>query len=748
MIKIKTIWFVFCITFNVVLIGSQEKLPVMVLVKDFLHTPGMLEEFGAPPGIDVRELVELGLYPLGIIVKNESDEILVLSKETFSLPPINVELVAPQLHRHTTMTSSLTYDSLMMAATTGWIIGQLDVPSLIPPDYYGRWSRLIGGGVAGLLYYVRGYARNARITWWLQKVSDAQSQEVSRMLLPRSQITLFLLVNRSTYLGSFPLVLRTFPARELYGIKRICVTEYDIDGLYMQLHNSNMPDEVKHEIGKEIDRLREMSTSSHEAPLLRTYIDWALNLPWSVYAQETTNIAEVQQVLDKGHYGLEHVKERILDILAMRLRNPQAPPPIICLVGPPGTGKTSLARSIAASLQRPFERIGVGGVEDEAIIRGHRRTYIGAIPGRFIDAMKKAAVANPVILIDEIDKMGARNSDAARAALLEVLDHEQNYAFHDHYLGVPFDFSQVLFITTANTLEAIPDALRDRMEIIYLSSYTVEEKVKIARDYLWPRALKKVAVDPTDLTMSDDICRLIVTRYTHESGIRELDRLITMMCMKVARLLLDGQIITDITQASIVEYLGPWRTGFDEVQETDTIGVVNGLSTDGTGGKTHPVQIVLMPGTGKLKLTGLLGTMIEESAQIALSYIRAHAQQLNIASHIFKEVDIHIHMPEAADRKDGPSGGIAMTTALISAFTKKPVRSCFAMTGEIDLRGRVLVIGGLKDKALAAARHGITHIIAPRANQADFEEFKDLVTDMEFTWVDTIDQVLDKVLVK
>jgi ATP-dependent Lon protease len=746
MVTIGRIWLVVCATLSASMY-AQEQLPIMVLVKDFIHSPGMLEEFGAPPGLNVRDMVELGIYPLGIIVKNNTDQTLVLSKESFALPPVNVELIAPQLHRHTTFTPSLAFDSFMVAATTGWIIGQLGVPVLLG-NRWGQWSRLAVGGVSGLLYYARGCGRNTRITQWVQKVSDTQSREMSRVLLPHSQISMFLLLNRATYFGSFPLVFRTFPANDLYTMMRISLTEYDIDGLYMQLHNSKMPDEVKRELGREIDRLRDLSSGSHEAPMIRTYIDWVLSLPWSIYAQEPTNLAQVWEVLNTEHYGLEKAKERVLDILAMRIRNQAAPPPIICLVGPPGTGKTSLARAIATSLHRPFERISVGGVDDEATIRGHRRTYIGAIPGRFISAIKKAEVANPVILIDEIDKMGSRNSDAARAALLEILDHEQNSSFEDHYLGVPFDFSQVLFITTANTIQSIPEALIDRMEIIEVSSYTEQEKIAITRECLWPRSLKKVAIDPQALTIDAEVIQFIIRQYTLEAGIRELDRLITTICMKAARALLDNQALTHITREVVSEYLGPSRAPYDTVQKTDTVGVVNGLAAFAAGGIAFPVQVTLMSGTGQLKLTGKLGKMIEESANIAISYARAHAQQLHISDTLYNAVDIHIHMPAAALSKDGPSAGIAITAALVSACTQQKARCCFGMTGEIDLQGRVLPIGSLKEKVLAASRQGITHIIAPRANQVDFESFKDLVADMTFIWAESIDQVLDAVLIK
>ncbi len=727
---------------------AQEKAPVGVVIKDFIHSPGMLEEFGAPPGLNIRDFVEVGLYPLGVVIKNISDKTLIISKETFTFAPVNVELVAPQLHRHVTMTSSLLYDSCLTAAMTGWIIGMLDIPKLVPERWYGHWSRFIGGGFVGLLYYIRGYAQKARITNWLEKVSDAQSQEMSRVLLPHSKISMFLLLDRSTYFGSFPLVIRTFPGYEPCMIMPISVFEHDIEGLYVQLHNSQMPDAVKREVSKEIDRLRELSLSSSEGPLVRTYIDWVLSLPWSLYAQEPTSFAEVREVLNKEHYGLEKAKERVLDILAMRMRNQEAPPPIICLVGPPGTGKTSLARAIAASLKRPFERISVGGVDDEAVIRGHRRTYIGAIPGRFISALKKASVSNPVILIDEIDKMGNRHSDAARAALLEILDHEQNNAFEDHYLGVPFDFSQVLFITTANTIENIPDALRDRMEIIEVTSYTEQEKIKIARDCLWPRALEKVNIEPQTISLDDAAIQFIIRQYTLEAGIRELDRLITTIGMKAARALLDNQPPAVITTEVVREYLGPSRALYDAVQKMDTVGVVNGLGAFPVGGIAFPVQVTLMPGAGKVHLTGKLGKMIQESAEIGISYLRAHAKELHVADNAYNTIDVHIHMPAAALSKDGPSAGIAITTALISAYTQQKVRCCFGMTGEIDLEGRVLPIGSLKEKVLAASRQGITHIVAPRANQVDFESFKDLVPDMTFIWAESIDQVLDAVLIK
>jgi ATP-dependent Lon protease len=497
----------------------------------------------------------------------------------------------------------------------------------------------------------------------------------------------------------------------------------ELSELKKQIERAKMPSEVKREADKQLRRLEQMHPESSEASLVRTYLDWLVDLPWSKKTKDNLNIKKAKEVLDEDHYNLEKIKERILEYLAVNKLRRKIKGPILCFVGPPGVGKTSLGRSIARSLGRNFVRISLGGVRDEAEIRGHRRTYVGALPGRIIQGIKQASSNNPVFMLDEIDKVGADFRGDPSAALLEVLDPEQNHAFSDHYLNLPFDLSNVLFICTANLLDPVPAALADRMEVIQLSGYTNEEKLEIARKYLIPRQLEDNGISTKQLELSDDAVLRIVAEYTKEAGLRNLEREIASICRKVARKVAEGKKdLTRITRANIHSSLGAPKFIPEAEQEHHEVGVATGLAWTSTGGEVLYVEASLSKGRGNLTLTGQLGDVMKESAQAAVSYARAHARKLGIEEDFYQKLDIHIHVPAGAIPKDGPSAGITMATALISALTKRPVSRDVAMTGEITLRGRVLAIGGLKEKSLAAFRAGIKTIIVPDRNQKDLDE--------------------------
>ncbi|MET0585758.1 MAG: endopeptidase La, partial [Candidatus Binatia bacterium] len=490
-----------------------------------------------------------------------------------------------------------------------------------------------------------------------------------------------------------------------------------------QIAKAKMPTEVKREADKQLRRLEQMHPESSEASLVRTYLDWLVDLPWSKKTQDNLNIKKAKQVLDEDHYNLEKIKERILEYLAVNKLRRKLKGPILCFVGPPGVGKTSLGRSIARSLGRNFVRVSLGGVRDEAEIRGHRRTYVGALPGRIVQGIKQAASNNPVFMLDEIDKVGADFRGDPSAALLEVLDPEQNHAFSDHYLNLPFDLSNVLFICTANLLDPIPAALADRMEVIQLSGYTNEEKLAIARKYLIPRQFNDNGISTKHLEISDDAVLRVIAEYTKEAGLRNLEREIASICRKVARKVAEGKNeLTRVTRANIHAFLGAPKFLPEPEQEHHEIGVATGLAWTSTGGEILYVEASLSRGRGNLTLTGQLGDVMKESAQAAVSYARAHAKTLGIEADFYQKLDIHIHVPAGAIPKDGPSAGITMATALISALTKRPVSRDVAMTGEITLRGRVLPIGGLKEKSLAAFRAGMKTIVIPDRNEKDLDE--------------------------
>jgi ATP-dependent Lon protease len=497
----------------------------------------------------------------------------------------------------------------------------------------------------------------------------------------------------------------------------------EISELRKQIEKARMPTEVKREADKQVRRLEQMHPESSEASLVRTYLDWLVDLPWSNRTKDNLNIKKAKQVLDEDHYNLEKIKERILEYLAVNKLRRKIKGPILCFVGPPGVGKTSLGRSIARALGRNFVRVSLGGVRDEAEIRGHRRTYVGALPGRVIQGIKQAGTNNPVFMLDEIDKVGADFRGDPSAALLEVLDPEQNHAFSDHYLNLPFDLSNVLFICTANLLDPVPPALADRMEVIQLSGYTNEEKLEIARTYLIPRQLGDNGITTKHLEISDDAVLRIIDEYTKEAGLRNLEREFASICRKVARKIAEGKSeLTRITRANIHLFLGAPKFLREAEQEHHEIGVATGLAWTSTGGEVLYVEASLSRGRGNLTLTGQLGDVMKESAQAAVSYARAHAKKLGIEEDFYQKLDIHIHVPAGAIPKDGPSAGITMASALISALTRRPVSRDVAMTGEITLRGRVLAIGGLKEKSLAAFRAGIKTVIVPDRNQKDLDE--------------------------
>ena len=523
----------------------------------------------------------------------------------------------------------------------------------------------------------------------------------------------------------------------------------EIDEYSRRIRELKLDETSEKKLLKDVERLKKQPFGSSEAAVLRNYLDTLLELPWNVTTKERIDVATARKILEHDHFGLAKVKERILEIIAVRQMAPQMPPQIICLVGPPGVGKTSISYSIAKSLNRKMARISLGGVHDEADIRGHRKTYVGAMPGRIMAAMTQAGSCNPLLLLDEIDKLGSDHRGDPSAALLEVLDAEQNHTYRDHYLEIPFDLSEVMFITTANTLDTVPRPLLDRMEIIELNSYTDEEKLMIAKDHLIPKQLKKHGLKKSQLRITDDAIREIITCYTRESGVRNLERSFAEICRKAAMRILEQEEPKrlTVTGSNLEEYLGVRKFLPDRLPCTDEVGLVTGLAWTSVGGETLEVEVNVMDGTGKLELTGNLGDVMKESVHAALSYIRANAQKLGVASDFYKTKDIHVHFPEGAVPKDGPSAGVTVCTAMVSALTGISVRKDVAMTGEISLRGRVLRIGGLKEKTMAALRHGIRTVIIPKDNERDLEEIDQTVRrQLNFISASNVDTVLEAAL--
>ena len=517
-----------------------------------------------------------------------------------------------------------------------------------------------------------------------------------------------------------------------------------------KIENLKTTDENKSVLLKEVSRLEKMFGNSAEANVVRNYLDACIELPWGIYTKEKNDIKHIASVLDKNHYGLKKVKENVIEALAVRKLNPSINGQIICLAGPPGVGKTSIARSIADATGRNYERIALGGVHDEAEIRGHRRTYIGAMMGRIMNAVKLAGSANPLILLDEVDKLGSDFRGDPTSALLEVLDGEQNSTFYDHYIDMPFDLSKVMFITTANDYTAIPAPLLDRMDIIHIDSYTREEKFNIAKIHLISKQLKRHGLTSRQFKISDDVIYDIIDSYTRESGVRSLERSVSKMMNKAAVKIVSGeQRSVRISMDNIESYLGSRKFKNDTMNRSDEVGIATGLAWTAVGGETLPVEAAVMKGTGKIELTGSLGDVMKESAHAAYTCVRTMADRLSIESDFYKDKDIHIHVPEGAVPKDGPSAGITLATAITSALTGIPVRKDVAMTGEITIRGRVLPIGGLKEKTMAAYRLGIKTIIIPKDNESDLDEVDEVVKkSINFVMADNINTVLDTALVK
>ena len=527
-------------------------------------------------------------------------------------------------------------------------------------------------------------------------------------------------------------------------------TESDADHFTEALGKIKADKEVKEKIKKEIDRFKNISSSSSESAVARGYIETLLELPWNKTSRDNKDLKNAEQILNADHYGLEKVKERMLEFLAVRNLTSKGESPIICLVGPPGTGKTSIARSVAKALDKKYVRISLGGVRDEAEIRGHRRTYVGAMPGRIVNGLRSAGVKNPLMLLDEIDKMSSDYKGDTASALLEVLDAEQNKKFRDHYVEIPIDLSEVLFIATANSVQDIPRPLLDRMELIEVTSYTENEKLHIAKEHLLAKQMERNGIRPEQLAITDKAMAKIISGYTREAGVRNLERKLGEICRKAARPLYEGEKEKiKVTEQNLEKFLGKEKYSFDKKNDTDEVGIVRGLAWTSAGGDTLEIEVNIMPGKGEFQLTGQLGDVMKESAQAGISYIRSVSEEYHIPKKFFQENDIHIHIPEGAVPKDGPSAGITMATAMLSAITKTPVRADVAMTGEITLRGRVLPIGGLKEKTLAAKNAGIKTICVPKKNEKDIDEISpEIKKGLEIVFVEQMKDVLDVAFVK
>ena len=523
----------------------------------------------------------------------------------------------------------------------------------------------------------------------------------------------------------------------------------DVEDLRERLRHTQLNDEAREKVQKEIERLSRMAPGTPEIGVSRTYVEWVLDLPWGVSTPDNLDLKRARRILAEDHFGLEKVKERVIEYLAVRRIKNDMKGPILCFVGPPGVGKTSIVRAIAKAVGRKFVQMSLGGVRDEAEIRGHRRTYIGAIPGRIISGMKQAGTMNPVFLFDEIDKMSSDMRGDPASAMLEVLDGEQNFAFRDHYMELPFDLSKVMFITTANSVDTIPGPLLDRMEIIEVPSYTEEEKLQIAKRHLVRKQLEAHGLAPKSVRISDRVLRSLIEGYTREAGVRTLERTVARVMRKAAVTMLDeGVTEVTVTPAVLHQYLGAPRYIREMPEKEPRVGVVNGLAYTTVGGEMLEVECAIMPGKGTLQLTGQLGDVMKESAEAAFSWVRAHSADLGLKDDFYKDRDIHIHVPEGAVPKDGPSAGVTMTTALVSAFTGIPVRQDVAMTGEITLRGRVLPIGGLKEKTLAAFRAGIKVLLIPKENVKDLEDIPPhVLSQFRVVTAETIDDVLSTALV-
>ena len=541
---------------------------------------------------------------------------------------------------------------------------------------------------------------------------------------------------------------REYYLREQIKVIQSELGEQDVaaeaEGYRARVLDLHLPQECEDKLIREVDRFAKLSGSNAEQGVVRTYLDTVLDLPWNKKSEERIDLAEAQAILDRDHYGLTKVKERIMEFLAVKTLAPELRGQVLCLVGPPGVGKTSIAKSVAEAMGRSYARMSLGGVRDEADIRGHRKTYIGAMPGRIMDALRRAGTSNPLILLDEIDKMGNDFRGDPAAAMLEVLDTEQNSAFRDHYIELPFDLSDVLFLTTANDLSTVPRPLLDRMEVIELSSYTEEEKRQIAQHHLLPKQMDKHGLKKGQLVLSEKMLGRVISSYTREAGVRRLEQLLAKICRKAAKHIADGGRRLTVSEKNLEELLGVEKYKEDVVSKKDEVGIVNGLAWTSVGGEMLEVEVAVVPGTGKIEVTGNLGTVMQESAKAAVTFVRSKARELSIDPMFYKDNDLHIHFPEAAVPKDGPSAGVTITTALVSALTEAPVRHDVAMTGEVTLRGRVLPIGGLREKTMAAYRAGIKTVVIPEDNKSDLQDIEPIVREkLQFVTAAHMDTVME-----
>ena len=727
---------------RMILLLTQKDLSIENPLSSDLYnigTVGMIIRMLKLPDGRVKVLVQ-GLSKAKVTHFTQSDPFIsadIEKLEEIKLPSLNIEdeaqirTVKEQLDKAVSYGKTILPDIMV-------VIENLDEP--------GRLADLVASNLGLKTEQAQEILEISEPLQRLKRVSDILGREIE-LLIVQQKI-------QSEARGEIDKTQREYYLRE--QLKAIQKELGDFDEraeeareFRKKIEEARMPEKVLKEAEKQLKRLEKMHPDSAESATIRTYLDWLVELPWAKGTKDNLDIKAAKKVLNDDHYDLEKVKERILEYLSVRKINEKMKGPIICFIGPPGVGKTSLGRSIARALGREFVRMSLGGVRDEAEIRGHRRTYVGALPGRIIQGIKQAGTNNPVFMLDEIDKVGTDFRGDPSSALLEVLDPEQNFAFADHYLTVPFDLSKVMFITTGNLADTIPGPLRDRMEIIYLSGYTEEEKLGIAKKYLLPKQLEEHGLTSKIVNLSDAGLKLLISQYTREAGVRNLEREIANLCRKVAKRLAEGKDKKfEITDKNLHVFLGSPKFLPEEEMAHDEIGVSTGLAWTEAGGDIIYIEATTMKGKGSLTLTGQLGDVMKESAQAALSYIRSRAQILGISEDVFSQTDVHIHVPAGAIPKDGPSAGITLATALASVFTGKPVNKNIAMTGEVTLRGRVLPIGGLKEKSLAAKRMGIKKIILPKRNKKDIDDIpKYIKKDMEFIFADTMDQVLKVALI-
>ncbi|MCI7304411.1 MAG: endopeptidase La, partial [Clostridia bacterium] len=710
--------------------------------EDFYHvgTIGKIKQMLKLPGDSIRVLVEG-------VCRGQIDEII------FEVPYF--QCVVTKIEDPEPEEVSPKTEALMRAVLNGFdeylAVNQKLAPEIFPTvagiEEPGRFADMIGSHLDIKIEDKQILLETIDVDERLEKLNELLAREIE-ILNIEQDITTKVKSQMNKNQREYYLREQMRAIQDELGISEDL--EDEVEDWLEQLKKLKLDKKINEKIEKEIKRFGKMQPASAEASVSRTYIETILGLPWHKEKKGNIDLSKAEKILNEDHHGLEKVKERVLEYLAVIQLSKSLKGPILCLVGPPGVGKTSIAKSVARAINRDFVRMSLGGVRDEAEIRGHRRTYIGAIPGRIITSIKEAGSKNPVFLFDEVDKIGADFKGDPASALLEVLDPEQNKEFTDHYLEVPFDLSKVMFITTANTIDTIPRPLLDRMEVINVAGYTEEEKVKIAQDYLIPKKVKEHGLKEENINFSEKALRDLINYYTRESGVRNLEREIANICRKVARKIVGGKKTNfRITEKNLEGYLGKRRFHYDIITGEAEVGVTTGLAWTVVGGDTLFIETTVVPGSGKLVLTGQLGEVMQESAKAGISYIRSIADKLEINHDFYKEQDLHIHIPEGAVPKDGPSAGVTMCTAIISTLTGTPVRKDVAMTGEITLRGKVLPVGGIREKVLAAHRAGIKKVLLPAENERDIEDIpKNVRRQLEFVLIHTVDEALEHALVK